>query len=155
MNISDLKLDVIRNQYEVDIFGNIETVTVFNLLGEDRDRIKGMLTNNIESGLEGNDLVESVFTEVFETCTDLVIDEDIIEIINKPKLDMIKILQDVKEIVQEVIIEALLERVDMISQLEIASYTQMMILKAERVKIINNQCKQLEKEIEDLKKLGD
>lgn len=155
MNISDLKLDVIRNQYQVDVLGNIETITVFNLLDEDRNRIKEMLTKNIEGGLEGNDLVESVFTEVFETCTDLVIDEDIIEIINKPKLDMIKILQDVKEIVQEVIIETLLERVDMISQLEIASYTQMMILKAERVKIINNQCKQLEKEIEELKKQGD
>ena len=56
---------------------------------------------------------------------------------------------------QEVIIETLLERVDMISQLEIASYTQLMILKSEKVNIINKQCKQLEKDIEELKNLGD
>lgn len=155
MNISDLELDVVRNQYDVDVFGNIEKVTIFNLLGEDRENIKKMLGGNIENGLEGNELVESVFTEVFELCTDLTLDKNIIEVINKPKLDMIKILQDVKEIVQEVIIETLLERVDMISQLEIASYTQLMILKSEKVNIINKQCKQLEKDIEELKNLGD
>ena len=155
MNISDLELDVVRNQYDVDIFGNIEKVTIFNLLGEDRENIKKMLSGNIENGLEGNKLVESVFTEVFELCTDLTLDKNVIEVINKPKLDMIKILQDVKEIVQEVIIETLLERVDMISQLEIASYTQLMILKSEKVNIINKQCKQLEKDIEELKNLGD
>ena len=155
MNISDLELDVVRNQYDVDIFGNIEKVTIFNLLGEDRENIKKMLGGNIENGLEGNELVESVFTEVFELCTDLTLDKNVIEVINKPKLDMIKILQDVKEIVQEVIIETLLERVDMISQLEIASYTQLMILKSEKVNIINKQCKQLEKDIEELKNLGD
>ena len=155
MNISDLELDVVRNQYDVDIFGNIEKVTIFNLLGEDRENIKKMLGGNIENGLEGDELVESVFTEVFELCTDLTLDKNVIEVINKPKLDMIKILQDVKEIVQEVIIETLLERVDMISQLEIASYTQLMILKSEKVNIINKQCKQLEKDIEELKNLGD
>lgn len=155
MNISDLELDVVRNQYDVDVFGNIEKVTIFNLLGEDRENIKKMLGGNIENGLEGNELVESVFTEVFELCTDLTLDKNVIEVINKPKLDMIKILQDVKEIVQEVIIETLLERVDMISQLEIASYTQLMILKSEKVNIINKQCKQLEKDIEELKNLGD
>lgn len=155
MNISDLELDVVRNQYDVDIFGNIEKVTIFNLLGEDRENIKKMLGGNIENGLEGNELIESVFTEVFELCTDLTLDKNVIEVINKPKLDMIKILQDVKEIVQEVIIETLLERVDMISQLEIASYTQLMILKSEKVNIINKQCKQLEKDIEELKNLGD
>lgn len=155
MNISNLELDIVRNQYDVDIFGNIEKVTVFNLLGEDRENIKKMLSGNIENGLEGNELVESVFTEVFEVCTDLTLDKNIIEVINKPKLDMIKVLQDVKEIVQEVIIETLLERVDMINQLEIASYTQLMILKTEKVNIINKQCKQLEKDIEELKSLGD
>ena len=155
MNISDLELDVVRNQYDVDVFGNIEKVTIFNLLGEDRENIKKMLGGNIENGLEGNELIESVFTEVFELCTDLTLDKNVIEVINKPKLDMIKILQDVKEIVQEVIIETLLERVDMISQLEIASYTQLMILKSEKVNIINKQCKQLEKDIEALKNLGD
>lgn len=155
MNISDLELDVVRNQYDVDVFGNIEKVTIFNLLGEDRENIKKMLGGNIENGLEGNELVESVFTEVFELCTDLTLDKNVIEVINKPKLDMIKILQDVKEIVQEVIIETLLERVDIISQLEIASYTQLMILKSEKVNIINKQCKQLEKDIEELKNLGD
>lgn len=155
MNISDLKLDVVRNQYDVDVFGNIEKVTIFNLLGEDRENIKKMLGGNIENGLEGNELIESVFTEVFELCTDLTLDKNVIEVINNPKLDMIKILQDVKEIVQEVIIETLLERVDMISQLEIASYTQLMILKSEKVNIINKQCKQLEKDIEELKNLGD
>lgn len=155
MNISDLELDVVRNQYNVDVFGNIEKVTIFNLLGEDRENIKKMLGGNIENGLEGNELIESVFTEVFELCTDLTLDKNVIEVINKPKLDMIKILQDVKEIVQEVIIETLLERVDMISQLEIASYTQLMILKSEKVNIINKQCKQLEKDIEELKNLGD
>lgn len=155
MNISDLELDVVRNQYDVDVFGNIEKVTIFNLLGEDRENIKKMLGGNIENGLEGNELIESVFTEVFELCTDLTLDKNVIEVINKPKLDMIKILQDVKEIVQEVIIETLLERVDMISQLEIASYTQLMILKSEKVNIINKQCKQLEKDIEELKNLGD
>lgn len=155
MNISDLELDVVRNQYDVDVFGNIEKVTIFNLLGEDRENIKKMLSGNIENGLEGNELIESVFTEVFELCTDLTLDKNVIEVINKPKLDMIKILQDVKEIVQEVIIETLLERVDMISQLEIASYTQLMILKSEKVNIINKQCKQLEKDIEELKNLGD
>lgn len=155
MNISDLELDVVRNQYDVDVFGNIEKVTIFNLLGEDRENIKKMLSGNIENGLEGNELIESVFTEIFELCTDLTLDKNVIEVINKPKLDMIKILQDVKEIVQEVIIETLLERVDMISQLEIASYTQLMILKSEKVNIINKQCKQLEKDIEELKNLGD
>lgn len=152
MNLSELRLDEVRKQLDVDINGQIEVVNVFNLVGEERDRIKEMLTEGIEDKkLEGTELIESVFTEVFEMCTDIILDDNLMEVINKPKLDMILILHEVKEIVNELIVEILLEKVEVVNKLEMISYSQFLTLKAERLQLIEEKCENIKKDIERLK----
>lgn len=152
MNLSDLKLDQVRKQIDVDINGEIETINVFNLVDEERARIKEMLTEGIEDKkLEGTDLIESVFTEVFEMCTNIILDADLMEVINKPKLDMITVLHEVKEIINEIIVEILLDKVEVINKLEMIAYSQFLALKAERLQLVEDKCEVIRKDIESLK----
>lgn len=152
MNLSELRLDEVRKQLNVDINGQIEVINIFNLVDEERDRIKKMLTEGIENkNLEGTELIESVFTEVFEICTDIILDDDLIEVINKPKLDMVMVLHEIKEMINELIVEILLEKVEVINKLEMISYSQFLTLKAERLQLIEEKCEVVKKDIEKLK----
>lgn len=85
MKLSDLTLDMIRSSYDVEVNDEIEIVLVYNIFGENRNELKEKISKGLEQGLEEKALMELIYKKAFELATDLELDEDLIESINKGK----------------------------------------------------------------------
>ena len=140
MKLSDLTLDMIRSSYDVEVNNEIETVLVYNIFGENRNE------------LEEKALMELIYKKAFELATDLELDEDLIESINKGKKELMFIAQDVDEIVSEIVIEAMLEKQNLLANMTSLTLSKRILLEAEKLEILNKQCEKLEEEIQEMKK---
>lgn len=152
MKLSDLTLDMIRSSYDIEINDEIETVLVYNIFGENRQELKEKISKELEQGLEEKALMELVYKEAFELATDLELDEDLIESINKGKKELMFIAQDVDEIVSEIVIEAMLEKQNLLANMTSLTLSKRILLEAEKLEILNKQCEKLEEEIQEMKK---
>lgn len=152
MKLSDLTLDMIRSSYDVEINNEIETVLVYNIFGENRNELKEKISKGLEQGLEGKALMELIYKKAFELATDLELDEDLIESINKGKKELMFIAQDVDEIVSEIVIEAMLEKQNLLANMTSLTLSKRILLEAEKLEILNKQCEKLEEEIQEMKK---
>ena len=152
MKLSDLTLDMIRNSYDVEVNDEIETVLVYNIFGEYRNELKERISKGLEQGLEEKALMELIYKEAFELATDLELDEDLIESINKGKKELMFIAQDVDEIVSEIVIEAMLEKQNLLANMTSLTLSKRILLEAEKLEILNKQCEKLEEEIQEMKK---
>ena len=152
VNLSELKMEKIRCTFDVDINGIAEEIVIFNLIGEEREEVKNRMIELTQQGLTEQEIVQEMYTDVFMQCTNIVIDEDIIEILNAPKLDMLKVLQEVNEIIHEIEMEQLIENYQNLCQLETIEYTKLTLLKAEHLELIARETNKVEKEIEKFKK---
>lgn len=152
MKLSDLTLDMIRNSYDVEINNEIETVLVYNIFGENRNKLKEKISKGLEQGLEEKALMELIYKKAFELATDLELDEDLIESINKGKKELMFIAQDVDEIVSEIVIEAMLEKQNLLANMTSLTLSKRILLEAEKLEILNKQCEKLEEEIQEMKK---
>lgn len=152
MKLSDLTLDMIRSSYDVEVNDEIETVLVYNIFGENRNELKEKISKGLEQGLEEKALMELIYKEVFELATDLELDEDLIESINKGKKELMFIAQDIDEIVSEIVIEAMLEKQNLLANMTSLTLSKRILLEAEKLEILNKQCEKLEEEIKEMKK---
>ncbi len=152
MKLSDLTLDMIRSSYDVEVNNEIETVLVYNIFGENRNELKEKISKGLEQGLEEKVLMELIYKETFELATDLELDEDLIESINKGKKELMFIAQDVDEIVSEIVIEAMLEKQNLLANMTSLTLSKRILLEAEKLEILNKQCEKLEEEIQEMKK---
>lgn len=152
MKLSDLTLDMIRSSYDVEINNEIETVLVYNIFGENRKELKEKISKGLEQGLEEKALMELIYKKAFELATDLELDEDLIESINKGKKELMFIAQDVDEIVSEIVIEAMLEKQNLLANMTSLTLSKRILLEAEKLEILNKQCEKLEEEIQEMKK---
>lgn len=152
MKLSDLTLDMIRSSYDVEVNDEIETVLVYNIFGENRNELKEKISKGLEQGLEEKALMELIYKEAFELATDLELDEDLIESINKGKKELMFIAQDVDEIVSEIVIEAMLEKQNLLANMTSLTLSKRILLEAEKLEILNKQCEKLEEEIKEMKK---
>ena len=152
VNLSELKMEKVRCSFNVDINGITEEIVVFNLIGEEREEIKNRMIELTQQGLTEEEIVQEMYTDVFMQCTNIVVDEDVIEILNAPKLDMLKVLQEVNEIIHEIEMEQLIENYQNLCQLETIEYTKLTLLKAEHLELIARETNKVEKEIEKFKK---
>ena len=152
MKLSDLTLDLIRSSYDVEVNDEIETVLVYNIFGENRNELKEKISKGLEQGLEEKALMELIYKETFELATDLELDEDLIESINKGKKELMFIAQDVDEIVSEIVIEAMLEKQNLLANMTSLTLSKRILLEAEKLEILNKQCEKLEEEIKEMKK---
>lgn len=152
MKLSDLTLDMIRSSYDVEVNNEIETVLVYNIFGENRNELKEKISKGLEQGLEEKALMELIYKEAFELATDLELDEDLIESINKGKKELMFIAQDVDEIVSEIVIEAMLEKQNLLANMTSLTLSKRILLEAEKLEILNKQCEKLEEEIKEMKK---
>lgn len=152
MKLSDLTLDMIRNSYDVEVNNEIETVLVYNIFGENRNELKEKISKGLEQGLEEKALMELIYKKAFELATDLELDEDLIESINKGKKELMFIAQDVDEIVSEIVIEAMLEKQNLLANMTSLTLSKRILLEAEKLEILNKQCEKLEEEIQEMKK---
>lgn len=152
MKLSDLKLQEIRKIYYVEVEGEIEEVTVYNLFGEERQQLKDMITKEMGEDTTGKDLMNLIYEETFNLATDIEIDDDLIESINKGNKELMLIAQDVEEIVGEIVMEVLLEKQLLIEQMQSLALTKKMLLETEKLDLINRDCEKLEGEIKEMKK---
>lgn len=152
MKLSDLTLDMIRSSYDVEVNNEIETVLVYNIFGENRNELKEKISKGLEQGLEEKALMELIYKKAFELATDLELDEDLIESINKGKKELIFIAQDIDEIVSEIVIEAMLEKQNLLANMTSLTLSKRILLEAEKLEILNKQCEKLEEEIQEMKK---
>lgn len=152
MKLSDLTLDMIRSSYDVEVNNEIETVLVYNIFGENRNELKEKISKGLEQGLEEKALMELIYKEAFELATDLELDKDLIESINKGKKELMFIAQDIDEIVGEIVIEAMLEKQNLLANMVSLTLSKKILLEAEKIEILNKQCEKLEEEIKEMKK---
>lgn len=152
MKLSDLTLDMIRSSYDVEVNNEIETVLVYNIFGENRNELKERISKGLEQGLKEKELMELIYKEAFELATDLELDEDLIESINKGKKELMFIAQDIDEIVSEIVIEAMLEKQNLLANMVSLTLSKKILLEAEKIEILNKQCEKLEEEIQEMKK---
>lgn len=152
MKLSDLTLNMIRSSYDVEVNGEIETILVYNIFGENRNELKERISKGLEQGLKEKELMELIYKETFELATDLELDEDLIESINKGKKELMFIAQDVDEIVSEIVIEVMLEKQNLLANMTSLTLSKRILLEAEKLEILNKQCEKLEEEIQEMKK---
>lgn len=152
MKLSDLKLQEIRKIYYVEIKGNIEEITVYNLFGEERQQLKDMVTKEMGEDTTGKDLMNLIYEKAFNLATDIEIDDELIDSINKGNKELMLIAQDVEEIVGEIVMEVLLEKQLLIEQMQSLALTKKMLLETEKLDLINRDCEKLEGEIKEMKK---
>nr|DAE62963.1 MAG TPA: hypothetical protein [Caudoviricetes sp.] len=152
MKLSDLKLSEIRKIYYVEIKGNIEEITVYNLFGEERQQLKNMVTKEMEEDTTGKDLMNLIYEKAFNLATDIEIDDELIDSINKGNKELMLIAQDVEEIVGEIVMEVLLEKQLLIEQMQSLALTKKILLETEKLDLINRDCEKLEGEIKEMKK---
>lgn len=152
MKLSDLTLNMIRSSYNVEVNDEIETILVYNIFGENRNELKEKISKGLEQGLEEKELMELIYKKAFELATDLELDEDLIESINKGKKELMFIAQDVDEIVSEIVIEAMLEKQNLLANMTSLTLSKRILLEAEKLEILNKQCEKLEEEIQEMKK---
>lgn len=152
MKLSDLTLNMVRSSYDVEVNGEIETILVYNIFGENRNELKERISKGLEQGLKEKELMELIYKETFELATDLELDEDLIESINKGKKELMFIAQDIDEIVGEIVIEAMLEKQNLLANMVSLTLSKKILLEAEKIEILNKQCEKLEEEIQEMKK---
>lgn len=152
MKLSDLKLSEIRKIYYVEIEGNIEEITVYNLFGEERQQLKDIITKEMGEDTTGKDLMNLIYEKAFNLATDIEIDDELIDSINKGNKELMLIAQDVEEIVGEIVMEVLLEKQLLIEQMQSLALTKKMLLETEKLDLINRDCEKLEGEIKKMKK---
>ena len=128
MKLSDLKLSEIRKIYYVEIEGNIEEITVYNLFGEERQQLKDIITKEMGEDTTGKDLMNLIYEKAFNLATDIEIDDELIDSINKGNKELMLIAQDVEEIVGEIVMEVLLEKQLLIEQMQSLALTKKILL---------------------------
>lgn len=152
MKLSNLTLNMVRSSYDIEVNGEIETILVYNIFGENRNELKERISKGLEQGLKEKELMELIYKEAFELATDLELDEDLIESINRGKKELMFIAQDIDEIVGEIVIEAMLEKQNLLANMVSLTLSKKILLEAEKIEILNKQCEKLEEEIQEMKK---
>ena len=152
MKISELKGNHLRNSFIFSIDDEIREVNVFNPTQEQREillnRIKE-LTNNDKNDSE---IAEELYTDILLNCTDLEIDEPIIDVLANPTGNLLLLMRDIIDIFNELQMEMLLNQYNAINELEKLQYTQLMILKSQKVDVIKKKAEKIQDEIDELKK---
>ena len=155
MKVSDFKLEKVRKEFVVEINGELEKVTVYNILNEEREEIRLQLEDIIEGKTLDAEDIEDIYNVLFPVCTNIEVDENIIGALNNPNKDMILVLNEVREILDEIYLEVLLNQSQQLTELEKGLILKRNLLKGEKIELLTKDCEKLKKEIEEIKKEGE
>ena len=150
VNLSNLKQKEIRKEITIDINGELQEINIFNPSAEYRVGLKEKINELMGQNLEGMALVEEIFTDVISEVTNIVINEDVIEVLNRPTADMLVVMQEVYDIINEISIECMMDSYQQLCQIEMVSYSKMNLLKAQKIELLEKKNKELEKEINEI-----
>lgn len=153
MKLSSFKLEKIRKEFVIDIGGELEKITIYNILDEDREEIREKIEFIVKDKdvLDADD-IEDIYNILFPICTNIEVDEDIIDVLNNPNKDMILVLNEVREILDEIYLEILLNQSQQLSEIEKGLILKNNLLRGEKIELLSKDCKKIEEEINIMKK---
>ena len=152
MKISELKGSHLRNSFIFSINDEIREVNVFNPTQEQREILLNRIKELTENDKNDSEIAEELYTDVLLNCTDLEIDEPIVNVLENPTGNLLLLMRDIVDIFNELQMEMLLNQYNAINELEQLQYAQLMILKSQKVDIIKKKVEKIQSEIDELKK---
>ncbi len=152
MKISELKGNHLRNSFIFSIDDEIREVNVFNPTQEQREILLNRIKELSNNDKNDSEIAEELYTDILLNCTDLEIDEPIVNILANPTGNLLLLMRDIIDIFNELQMEMLLNQYNAINELEKLQYTQLMILKSQKVDIIKKKAEKIQDEIDELKK---
>lgn len=152
MKLSELKNKHLRNTYIFNINDEIKEVNVFNLKQKDREILLNKIKELTNNEKNDSEIAEELYTDLLLYCTDLEVDEPLINALSNPSGNLLYLMRDIMDIFNELQMEMLLNQYNTINELEKLQFSQLMILKSQKVDAISNKSKQIQEEIDVLKK---
>lgn len=152
MKISELKGNHLRNSFIFSIDDEIREVNVFNPTQEQREILLNRIKELSNNDKNDSEIAEELYTDILLNCTDLEIDEPIVDILANPTGNLLLLMRDIIDIFNELQMEMLLNQYNAINELEKLQYTQLMILKSQKIDIIKKKAEKIQDEIDELKK---
>lgn len=152
MKISELKGNHLRNSFIFSIDDEIREVNVFNPTQEQREILLNRIKELSNNDKNDSEIAEELYTDILLNCTDLEIDEPIVDMLANPTGNLLLLMRDIMDIFNELQMEMLLNQYNAINELEKLQYTQLMILKSQKVDIIKKKAEKIQDEIDELKK---
>lgn len=152
MKISELKGNHLRNSFIFSIDDEIREVNVFNPTQEQREMLLNRIKELSNNDKNDSEIAEELYTDILLNCTDLEIDEPIVDMLANPTGNLLLLMRDIIDIFNELQMEMLLNQYNAINELEKLQYTQLMILKSQKVDIIKKKAEKIQDEIDELKK---
>lgn len=152
MKISELKGNHLRNSFIFSIDDEIREVNVFNPTQEQREMLLNRIKELSNNDKNDSEIAEELYTDILLNCTDLEIDEPIVDMLANPTGNLLLLMRDIMDIFNELQMEMLLNQYNAINELEKLQYTQLMILKSQKVDIIKKKAEKIQDEIDELKK---
>lgn len=152
MKISELKGNHLRNSFIFSINDEIREVNVFNPTQEQREILLNKIKELTNNDKNDSEIAEELYTDILLNCTDLEIDEPIIDVLANPTGNLLLLMRDIVDIFNELQMEMLLNQYNAINELEKLQYTQLMILKSQKIDIIKKKAEKIQDEIDELKK---
>lgn len=152
MKISELKGNHLRNSFIFSIDDEIREVNVFNPTQEQREILLNRIKELSNNDKNDSEIAEELYTDILLNCTDLEINEPIVDMLANPTGNLLLLMRDIIDIFNELQMEMLLNQYNAINELEKLQYTQLMILKSQKVDIIKKKAEKIQDEIDELKK---
>lgn len=147
IRVSELELPFLRKTIEVERYGEEYVVNIFNILGEKRVELVNFIQEKTTEGKDNDVIVSELSTRLLEECTDLELDDDIINVFNSPSIEFITIQSEVSEIIHELQCEAMMSYIAKLNQTEILLYADLAIKKSNRINKIIEDIKEIERSV--------
>lgn len=151
MKISELKGEHLRNSFVFTINGEVREANIFNPTQEQRGILIGRIKELSENGKKDSEIAEDLYTEILLTCTDVEVDEPLVDVLASPTGDLLLLIQDIMDIYNELQMEMLLNQYNQLNELAKLQVTQLMVLQSEKVEIIKKKAQRVQEEIDELK----
>lgn len=152
MKLSELKNGELRNVLILNINDEIKEINIYNLKEEDREILLNKMKEMANNEKKDSEIAEELYTDILMYCTDLEVDEPIVETLSNPSGDLLYLMRDVMDIFNELQMELLLNQYNTLNELEKLNYSQLMVLKSQKIDMITKKSKQIQNEIDELKK---
>ena len=152
MKLSELKNGELRNVLILNINDEIKEINIYNLKEEDREILLNKMKEMANNEKKDSEIAQELYGDILLYCTDLEVDEPIVEALSNPSGNLLYLMRDIMDIFNELQMELLLNQYNTLNELEKLNYSQLMILKSQKTDMIVKKAKQIQNEIDELKK---
>lgn len=151
MKLSELKGEHLRNSLIFNINDEVREANVYNPTQEQRQILISRIKELADDGKNDSEIAEDLYVEILLTCTDIEVDEPIVNVLANPTGDLLLLMQDIMDIYNELQMEMLLNQYNQLNELSKLQISQLMILQSQKIEIIKKKAQRVQDEIDELK----